>query len=262
MLAPLLRHDSELMNSPRGIFDSLSLSQLAGHTSFVFAITAFSVKDMLDLRCLAMSSTSLAMIFQYYRPKPLIIPLKWNVLVLGINAFMATSLYLERRNAENMSDDMRELFVSGDFKRRGFSKVEYIKLFSLAKRRQLKAREVLMHEGQQNTKMYFVVGGTVDVKSGKRRLASISDAKFIGEMSFLDVLSDEGVASAKSTADVVVGDEGATVYEWDFSTLQGYLDDQHEVKNAFSAYISYDLREKLRDTNIKMIQRQFTVHKG
>ena len=232
---------------------------MAGHTSFVFAIAAFSVKDILDLRCLAMSSTSLAMIFQYYRPTPLVIPLKWNVFVLGINAFMATSLYLERRDAENMNDDMKELFISGDFERRGFSNVEFNKLFSLAKRRELKAGEVIMHEGKPNSQMYFLVGGSVDIRSGNRRLASIDDTKFIGEMSFLDVLSGEDPASAKSTADVVVGVEGAAVYEWDFGALQSYLEDQHEVKNAFSAYIGHDLREKLRDTNVKMLKRQFTI---
>jgi len=247
------------MNSPRNLIGGLSLSQMAGHTSFVFAIAAFSVKDILDLRCLAISSTSLAMMFQYYRPTPLVIPLQWNVFVLGINAFMATSLYLERRDAENMSDDMTELFLAGEFKRRGFNKVEFIKLLSLAKRREFKAGEVLMYEGQTNTKMYLLEGGSVDVKSGDRRLASIEDNKFIGEMSFLDVLSDEDAASAKSTANVVVGAAGATVYEWDFGDLQSYLEDQHEVKNAFSAYISYDLREKLRDANIKMVKRHSTV---
>lgn len=253
-----LRHDNALMNSPRKTIGGLSLSQVAGHTSFVFAIAAFSVKDILDLRCLAISSTSLAMIFQYYRPTPLVIPLKWNVFVLGINAFMATSLYLERRDAENMSLDMKELYVSGDFKRRGFSNVEFNKLFSLATRRELKPGKVLMYEGKQNTTIYYLVGGKVDIMSGKRRLANIEDS-FIGEMSFLDVLSGEDVASAKSTADVVVGAEGATVYEWDFDALQEYLDDQHEVKNAFSAYISHDLREKLRESNVKMIKRHFTI---
>ena len=247
------------MNSPRAFIGGLSLSQVAGHTSFVFAIAAFSVKDMLDLRCLAISSTSIAMIFQYYRPTPLVIPLKWNVFVLGINAFMATSLYLERRDADQMSDDMKELYVSGEFERRGFSNVEFNKLFSLAKRRELKPGEVLMYEGKQNTKIYFLVGGKVDIKSGKRRLANIDDSKFIGEMSFLDVLSGEDAASAKSTADVVVGAEGAIVYEWEFGALQEFFDDQHEVKNAFSAYISHDLREKLRESNVKMIKRHFTI---
>ena len=105
------RHDNALMNTPRGFIGGLSLSQVAGHTPFVFAVAAFSVKDMLDLRCLAFSSTSLAMIFQYYRPTPLVIPLKWNVFVLGINAFMATSLYLERRDADQMNDEMKQLYV-------------------------------------------------------------------------------------------------------------------------------------------------------
>ena len=79
------------------------------------------------------------------------------------------------------------------------------------------------------------------------------------EMSFLDVLSGEDAASAKSTADVVVGAEGAIVYEWEFGALQEFFDDQHEVKNAFSAYISHDLREKLRESNVKMIKRHFTI---
>ena len=85
----LLCHHSTLMNKERKHLNNSSLSQAAGHVSFVMAISAFAATDILDLRCLAIGATSLSMVFQYYRPIPLSIPLKWNTLVLGINLFMA-----------------------------------------------------------------------------------------------------------------------------------------------------------------------------
>ncbi len=259
---PLLRHDSTLMNKERKYLNNLSLSQVAGHVSFVMAISAFAATDILDLRCLAIGATSLSMIFQYYRPVPLKIPLQWNTLVLGINVFMASSLYIERKNAENMDAAMEEIYKEGRFERRGFSRVEFCKFFSISKRRYLKEGEKIITEGKENSSMYFMITGTLNVKSEGRQLATVTNNGFVGEMSFLDVLTDDEsngdnesrkTALSLATADVIVDRGGAVVYEWEFDELVQNLSKQREVANALQAYISIDLREKLKASNDNLI---------
>ena len=57
-----------------------------------------------------------------------------------------------------------------------------------------------------------------------------------------------GNSSNTATADAVVDTKGAVpvvAYCWDFDPLKNYLQGEREVRNALSAYMNHDLREKL-----------------
>ena len=90
------------------------------------------------------------MVFQYYRAVPLWIPLKWNALLLIINGTMATALYLERRRADEMGPDLERLYEQGWFRKRGFSRVEFCRLLSQSRPRQLREGDVIAREGKPN----------------------------------------------------------------------------------------------------------------
>ena len=250
-----------MMNKQRKVLNDVSFSQIAGHLSFIMATTAFAATDMLDLRCLAIGATSFSMIFQYYRPTPLKIPLKWNTLLLGINCYMASCLYFERKQAQNMDETMLQVYKDGAFEKRGFSRVEFCKLFSISIKRTLNGGETLITGGKENKKMYFVASGSVRVRSDSKQIAVIDENGFVGEMSFLDVLTEtpcplsteKECTLSLATADVVVDSNGATVYEWDFEELLNYLKLEHEVANALQTFISHDLREKLKASNVNLI---------
>jgi hypothetical protein len=106
-----------------------SIAELCGHAASVLTISAYISTDILILRSLAISSGILATTFQYYRPVPLWVPIRWNVLLLAINGYMVTELLIERHRAENMPPDMKRLYDSGGFDERGFSKVQFMKFF-------------------------------------------------------------------------------------------------------------------------------------
>lgn len=65
-----------------------NLSDLCGHGSFVCLALSYLESDFLSLRMYAMSGITLSILFQYYREKPLWIPIRWNSLFLLINAVM------------------------------------------------------------------------------------------------------------------------------------------------------------------------------
>ena len=97
---------------------SYTLSNLAGHASFLLLAVSYLEKDFLHLRLFAASGMSLSIIFQYYREKPLWIPIRWNVLFLAINASMVAALLMERAEADHMSPDEKVLYTTF-FEKRG-----------------------------------------------------------------------------------------------------------------------------------------------
>ena len=58
------------------------LSDVCGHGAFILLAVSYMESDFLQLRIFAVSSGFLSMLFQFYREKPLWIPLQWQVLQL------------------------------------------------------------------------------------------------------------------------------------------------------------------------------------
>jgi hypothetical protein len=50
------------------------------------------------------------MVFQYYRPQPLWIPIKWNFLFILINAAMIALVLKEESDAKNIPDEQQKLY--------------------------------------------------------------------------------------------------------------------------------------------------------
>jgi len=261
-----------------------SLAEAAGHISFVGVCVAYLHTDIFMLRVLSTGSISLSILFQYYRAVPLWIPIRWNVLLLGINTFMTVSLILEERRADEMPPAMEDIYREGHFKARGFSRVEFMRLFARAERVSLKRGTTLARDHQVNNKLYFVTQGSVRIDKQGRQIALVAPNQFIGEMAFLNhLLVDDGGghdaeihhpsatagecygaktaattgipssndgnedsrATNMATANAVVHDEVTVAYRWDFDSLKDYLRGDREVSNALSAYMNHDLRAKL-----------------
>lgn len=131
----------------------VSFSELAGHASFVCVTAAFLNTDMMVLRALAMSGVTLSIIFQFYRPMPLWIPIRWNFLLLAINGAMCFILINERHQANSMPCEMEIIFREANFEKRGFSRVEFNKLFRMGKKVKYKCGEFLTQAGRENTRL-------------------------------------------------------------------------------------------------------------
>jgi len=234
-----------------------SLSEMSGHISFICVCAAYLNKDILMLRILSMASISLSIVFQYYRAIPLWIPIRWNTLLLGINTVMTASLILERTRADNMPADMENIYLEGHFEKRGFSKVEFLRLFEKATKVHVTKGAMLARDGQENKTLFFVVQGNINIQRKGQHIAEVTANHFIGEMTFLNYLladeSDENIKSSSSskpsgtiaTADATVVTDELVAYAWSFDSLTEYLSGEREVRNALSAYMNHDLRAKL-----------------
>ena len=167
---------------------------------------------------------------------------------------MVLSLLSERAEADHMSADLQHLYDSS-FKKLGFTPVEFMRLMSVSHKETLSPQSLLCQEGVPAKSFYYLCDGVVSVNQGGAAIASITSHQFIGEMSFLTFLS-EGVVPPSSATCEVGTKEGAgtgeeaesTLYRWDIGTLAEFLkkDDNRGVRNALQAYISDDLRKKIR----------------
>jgi hypothetical protein len=244
---------------------SMTPTDLAGNISSILVLCAYSMSDMFELRVTAICATLLSVCFQYYRTVPLWIPIRWSSILLAINITMVTTLYLERRRANQMNPEMEQLYADGKFEKRGFSRVEFMRLYDLAETVTLAPGHVLVKQGQVKRSLHFVLDGKVRVSTKEGdTLATLDRYHFIGEMSLLSRMAQDFDSAA--SADVTVmggGDGGTTFLKWDFETLEPYLRGDREVFNALSAYFNYDLVAKLlRDCQIQKASSASTVAAG
>ena len=139
------------------IYIPFTLSNVAGHGSFLFLMASYLETDFLNLRMYALSGISLSLIFQYYREKPLWIPLQWNFLFLLINAVMISFLLKESNDAEDMmkNEEQKHLYDS-TFKIYGMKPVDFLHLMSIAQRREVNVGEKIVEQGKHHNRLHLV----------------------------------------------------------------------------------------------------------
>ena len=126
----------------------MNITEISGNLSYAVVVGAFAMTDILALRVASIGATLLALVFQYYRKAPLWISIRWSFFLLLINSYMATELYLERKRANEMSEDLEALYRDGFFEVRGFSKVEFLRFYDLATTVSLPANHVMVKQGE------------------------------------------------------------------------------------------------------------------
>lgn len=235
-----------------------SFSTLSGHTASICTLLAYLNTDILALRALAMASGVCNIVFQYYRPQPLWLPLKWNALLLLINGYMVTALLIERYEADHMPPEMETLYNCGGFDERGFSKVQFMNFFGLGRGRVFARKDFITHEGKEMDKLFYIVDGNATVTSAaeNRKLATITPHDFIGEMAFLvytqNYQKDSSAEFSNASAHVTADSGLVHVWEWDANQLAAALKEDRELSNAFASYCSHDLRKKLLSANAQI----------
>ena len=66
-----------------GLTAPYSISSVCGHISFLIIGASYLQTEFLNLRLYAVSGLTFAIIFQYFRERPLTVAIRWNFLLLG-----------------------------------------------------------------------------------------------------------------------------------------------------------------------------------
>lgn len=193
-----------------------NISNICGHGSFLMLAVGYLEYDVLSLRAFTVSGIALSILFQYYRPQPLWIPISWNMLFFLINGGMILQLLRERSDASNLeAEDEKEVFAHV-FQKLGLSPIEFLHLIRMAERKDIPAGHVMAVQGVEQEYMYLIVDGNAEVISDDESIGSITSHQYVGSMAFLRFLNsvDEELENHQQSQQVItISEEDGTLIE-------------------------------------------------
>jgi len=175
-----------------GVILSIVPAEWTCHLAFALLALSYLSSDFLMLRGLAVAGALSNIAFQYFRPQPLYLPMKWNLMFLLINVIFVAGLLIEQQQATAALDSEPELQALFEhvFKPTGMSLIDFRRLIGLATWRDLQPGDTLCTEGVPSTRLFLVVRGkaAVVVRPTTPALATGSSSDMSG------VSSTEGAA--------------------------------------------------------------------
>jgi CRP-like cAMP-binding protein len=211
----------------------VGINGLINLSNIVFLV-AFSVRDVLKLRILAIVGEGLTLPYYYLQSEKLWPPIFWGVAFMIVNVIRIVAIALEQRPvvlSEREEQLYRVAFSSID-------KREFLRLVSLARWADCSPGEVILKKGQQIFEAVVVVSGDLDAVIGGNNRLAIRPGQLIG-----DVSAYSGLASP---ADVVARGCG-TLAKWDLQHVREFTVSRPELRANLLRIVSVDLATKLRD---------------
>jgi hypothetical protein len=211
----------------------LGINGLINLSNIVFLV-AFSVRDVLKLRILAIVGEGLTLPYYYFQNEKLWPPIVWGAAFMLVNAVRVVAIALERRPVV-LSDKEERLY------RVAFSSIdkrEFVKLVSLAQWVSCSPGEVILEKGQHISEAIVVIAGDLEAIVGGNSRMALRPGQLIG-----DVSAYSGLASP---ADVVARGPGFLA-KWDLQHVREFTASRPELRANLLRIVSTDLAAKLRD---------------
>jgi CRP-like cAMP-binding protein len=211
----------------------LGISGLINLSNIVFLV-AFSVRDVLKLRILAIVGEGLTLPYYYFQNEKLWPPIVWGVAFMIVNAIRVVAIALERRPVA-LSDREEKLY------RVAFSSIakrEFLKLVGLARWADCSPGEVILEKDQRISEAIVVIAGDLEVVLGDNSRMTLRPGQLIG-----DVSAYSGLASP---ANVVACGPG-TLAKWDLRQVREFTASRPELRANLLQMVSVDLAVKLSD---------------
>lgn len=156
----------------------LGIGGLINLSNVVFLV-AYSVRDVLKLRILAVVGEGLTLPYYYFQNEKLWPPIFWGVAFMVVNVVRVAATALERRPVV-LSDNEEKLY------RVAFSSIgkrEFLKLVTLARWIECSPGELIVEKGQHISEAIVVIGGDIEaILSGYSRMA-LRPGQLIGDVS-------------------------------------------------------------------------------
>jgi CRP-like cAMP-binding protein len=214
----------------------LGIGGLINLSNVVFLV-AYSVRDVLKLRILAVVGEGLTLPYYYFQNEKLWPPIFWGVAFMVVNVVRVVAAALERRPVV-LSDNEEKLYCVAFS---SIDKREFLKLVSLARWIECSPGEFIVEKGQHISEAIGVIGGDIEaILSGDSRMA-LRPGQLIGDVSAYSGLT--------SPADVVARGPG-TLAKWDLRHVREFTESRPELRANLLQIVSMDLAAKLRDIAI------------
>lgn len=207
---------------------------LLGHLTFVLIAVSYLVRDIFLLRILSIVASVVGTFYYYLVPaEPLWLVINWNLVFLAVNCVQLALIVYDRRKI-TFSAEQKELFETIFLR---FSPIEFLKLMRLSQWQEAPASTQLTTEGEPVSQILLIYSGEAGVYVKDKKVNTLKDGDFIGEMSFL--------SEQDATATVRL-EHNSRYLVWDKSVLSQLLQRNPNLRFAMQALIGEDLTRKLR----------------
>src|SRR5882757_9417858 len=155
----------------------LGINGLINFSNIVFLV-AFSVRDVLKLRILAIVGEGLTLPYYYFQGEKLWPPIFWGAAFMIVNTIRVVAIALKRRPVV-LSDKEEQLY------RVAFSSIdkrEFLRLVSLARWVDCSPGEVILKKGQHIPDAIVVIAGDIEAVFGGNTGIAIRPGQLIGDV--------------------------------------------------------------------------------
>ena len=253
----------ETMTKSRRLFFrdrfTFSFAELAGHSSFILLAISYLESNPYYLRGVAIAGITSMTVFQYFRPSPLWLPIKWNVLFIGINVGMIAKLLFDERMSDiNLNESQRDLY-NQVFRPAGVSLIDFFALITKAKvvKDVPALTDLAVQNSKQNT-IGIIISGDVSVTTGTSEhpviLNTLSTYQFFGEMAFLSYqqqVEEETPTVRRLASANVTTKTTCTIMYWEYDTLLLLLKSNAKLSRCMQTILATDLMRKVTSQNEK-----------
>ena len=151
------------------------------HAANLLYLFAFTVRDILWLRILAVIAASCLIPYFYFRPEPLMTPIYWNLVFTALNVYWIARLLWERRPVKLSAEEQRlcELVF------RTMTPREMIKILKLASWESAAAGACFVARGQRLDRLMVIYSGKACVEVDGRNVTELEPGQFIGSISYV-----------------------------------------------------------------------------
>ena len=202
------------------------------HAANILLIAAYSVRDILWLRVLAVASSLAAMPYFLLQPTPLWAAAGWSVIFTSINVFQVWRLVVERRPVKLTAEEeeVRKLIF------RDLPPKKVLQVIGVGTWESASPGEPLIERGKPLESSALIVRGKVRVTQEGRVVGELGPGEIVGSALLLSgVPADVDAVTAEATRTI----------RWNAATLDRYLDANPETRNLFQQHLARDLAGKV-----------------
>jgi hypothetical protein len=204
--------------------DRFSLDYLIDLSSLL-TVASFSVRGIMPLRLLAVTSQIIAIPYFVFQTAPLWTPAGWTVLFLAINLYHITRTLLERRPVRFTTEE-QQLY---DLSFQTLEPRDFLKLVKLGEWKTARRGDKLLTRGEPILHIAVPITGTLTARQGEEAVAQLGPGELIG--------AGIGLTGQPSAFDAEFA-EDAHYISWPVTGIQTFLDNNPELANKLDDLVN------------------------
>jgi len=227
---------------------SITLSECAGHASFILVGISYALDDFLWLRIIAVAGSTSMLFFTYFHPhgRVLWLPFKWNCLFIAINSYRIGRVFLDRHWAQKLSKELEETRDKHFYL---MDRVDFAKLARSGTIESYKKGDVVVVQGQPNAYVRVVLSGGLKVLRDGGLTYTLDEGNFMSESGLHAGLM---LVDKVDSCCTIVAESDVRLLTWNRTDLMELLHEEPHLRRSIKAILTWDIVRKLKGQRLMM----------